>query len=127
MKPVCKDVEFARNLVAQMKEGYGRHNSNQAMRHHLNAIGCLVGELRRIGDDVVIRPDAQACQIGECFPFATRPAHNAYPFLKVIQNRKTPPMILNPDEPDETISTMLFERVRIVNSNGTLLLWKRIE
>jgi hypothetical protein len=32
---LSKDLEFARNLARQMKEGYGRHNSNLAFRNTL--------------------------------------------------------------------------------------------
>lgn len=146
MKPICKDVEFARNLIDQMKEGYGRHNSNQAFNRNQAALTprtpslkdhqwdamrhVWVDEPRHIGDArVVIKPDAQECEIGECFPFSAR-AIQSFPFLDVIRRRPAF-TTWNPDaEIPKTadIIRMTFEKVLLVRNDAPpMLLWKRIE
>lgn len=66
----CKDLEFARNLARQMKEGYGRHNSNRAFRdaplrpilHIREALGARV--IDRVGD-LAIRERWEDCEVGD--------------------------------------------------------------
>jgi len=70
----CKDLAFARNLTRQMKEGYGRHNSNLAFRPgnvvlpiiHIreNQQARVIG---RIGDRA-LRERWQDCEIGDAVP-----------------------------------------------------------
>jgi len=55
---LCKDLEFARNLATQMKEGYGRHNSNRSFRD--NPSMRYTGMVRYAGVDLAHGPDQMA-------------------------------------------------------------------
>ena len=134
----CKDLEFARNLAAQMRDGYGRHNSNRAfwdaprprraaLTPYQEASGARV--IGRIGDRV-IRERPQDCGVGDAVPEANMPGvvGNYAAVLRKAQAifspcGATPPVLYD--------DVMHFERVRVQMRDGAGVwsehcFWKRL-
>lgn len=149
----CKDLGFARNLAAQMKEGYGRHNSNLSFRDRR---GSFMAEyrhainLRAIADAPVffVRESNEVRVIGR---FGERPLRSRMEFCQIgdacpvregdpdglLAKYLVPPRpmfdVAQECPPFETVQTWTFERVRtrLTNDNGLTwqdeYFWKRIE
>lgn len=116
----CKDLEFARNLVRSMREGYGRHNSNRSFRNlrwwiQENQQARVIGQ---IGDKAV-RERWQDCEIGDTVSaYHMREIMGPTPdYLKVLLLRKpTGPVNYTPG--DEFVRAveceeLTFERVAV--------------
>lgn len=146
----CKDLAFARNLAAQMREGYGRHNSSLAFRPYrwIGALDAAYGSdqsvfhirenqqarvIGRVGDHA-LRERWEDCEIGDAVPeehFPTRMNDPGQNFVTLILIRDIP----NRDDFSVTlndITTWDFERVctRMTPDDGRTwndeIFWKRI-
>lgn len=147
----CKDLGFARNLAAQMKEGYGRHNSNLSFRdrrgsfiaEYCHAINPSLiahapvffvresNEARVIGrfGERPLRSRMEFCQIGDACPVREGDAD-----ALVVKYIPPVPAIFNEAHTSMTkLTTWTFEKVRtrLTNDNGLTwqdeYFWKRIE
>lgn len=145
-----KDLEFARNLAKQMKEGYGRHNSNLAFREpsRLSYLTTVFGGpfphgagecvqarvIGRIGDRT-IRERWQDCEVGDAVreqDFDHAPALQTLNTGCQFIDKCIPRTPWGPDDPYGTIQRLSFERVRMrmTPDDGRTwqeeTLWKRI-
>jgi hypothetical protein len=71
-QPVSKDVEWARNLAEQMKDGSGRHNSRRVFSQGRNFTEEILTSLitaLHVGSDREVYPDFQCCPIGGLVPW----------------------------------------------------------
>jgi len=145
---VCKDLAWARNIVAQMKEGHGRHVSSREFRGGLNEgssseppravplaefnqrMDALRAHAewyravpdRRIGtlDGCRVMNDPQLCEIGD-LTRSIRPELFHLRFVEVVLPGATPLRVHWDEPPISTPTrTATFERVRyeFVTSTG---------
>jgi hypothetical protein len=135
---LSKDLEWARNLAASMKEGYGRHNSRRDFRDDGRTwwFGGSQQRARVIGrfQDRFIQTRWDYCQIGDAVraeDFGETP-----PGALFVERIKPKPRIFDGSklcDPTEPIDRWFFERVvmRVTADDGRTwheqTLWKRIE
>ncbi len=135
----CKDLAFARNLVRQMKEGYGRHNSNRSFRYRPAGYDLSYGESRsvrvigRVGDHA-LRDRWQDCKIGDAVP-AGFVSWRVSPWIVRLPPKRRR-ISFDFEEPSlaelAECNTMTFERVscEITSDDGrtfhTEHFWKRL-
>lgn len=137
----CKDLKFARNLAKQMRNGYGRHNSNHSFRDPQsgairdNQQARVIG---RIGDHA-LRDKWMDCQIGDAVAesntphFRTLAGMGALTIVKRIPIPST--IVYNPEDDFDiaiklTCEQMVFERVCFEINDGRRFtlhyFWKRL-
>jgi len=137
----CKDLAWARNLAAQMKEGHGRHVSSRQFRVRPDDPERMVPIFyrrevvpdRRIGtlNGCRVMSDPQHCEIGDL----TQNIDTRYfqgPFMEVLIPADGPPLAFDsnvetPVSYPSPFQVATFERVRYEFSHGhTEIFWKRI-
>jgi hypothetical protein len=116
----CKDLAFARNLARQMKEGYGRHNSNRTWLDR-NQTARVIGRLRHHS----LRKHWWSCRIGDAVPescFDDADILNGSGAIMAEKHKYTP----------RGLTVMMFERVscQVTGDAGntwhTQHYWKRL-
>lgn len=122
--PRCKDLAFARNLIAQMKEGHGRHNSNQ----QFNGGGHSNTPDRTVGCVDWLKSDPSKCSVGDVTNYFNLRHPGPAPMMKYLPPRVACRRFDDPCARIEPLETWTFERVRFNTTSGNMVvLWKRIE
>lgn len=144
----CKDLEFARNLAVQMREGYGRHNSNLAFRsqpmRRSDGIPFVIPILhiresqqaRVIGSigGRALRYRWQDCEVGDAVPATCLdwPSTSAYWVMALPRPLHTHYVEGDESRIEEGCERRTFERIRwrFTNTGGRTwsdeTFWKRL-
>lgn len=128
---MCKDQEFARNLIAQMKSGIGRHNSSLQFRQNTirESLYQITG-LRAV-NGLIIANNLDVCEIGQVVAVAnceySFPPNEQYIRHLVPKDNPLPDYFLEPNN-NFTIASpfniRIYEKTQDINGG---LWWKRIE